>query len=74
MAIYRLVQFFFRLSVKSESLDIVYQPNVVRWFIEFIYLPLQRDIAQNQIEAMKKKTKKELIKNWEHIFSGGKVR
>ncbi|CAG9832775.1 unnamed protein product [Diabrotica balteata] len=62
-----------RLSVKSESLDIVYQPNVVRWLIEFIYLPIQRDIAQIQLEAMKLKTKKELMKNWEQIFSGGSV-
>ncbi|XP_028134062.1 intermembrane lipid transfer protein Vps13D [Diabrotica virgifera virgifera] len=63
----------FRLSVKSESLDIVYQPNVVRWLIEFIYLPIQRDITQIQLEAMKLKTKKELMKNWEQIFSGGSV-
>ncbi|XP_056631377.1 intermembrane lipid transfer protein Vps13D [Diorhabda sublineata] len=63
----------FRLSVKSESLDIVYQPNVVKWLIEFMYLPIQRDVAQFQLEAVKLKTKKELMKNWENIFSAGTV-
>ncbi|XP_074028701.1 vacuolar protein sorting 13D [Leptinotarsa decemlineata] len=60
----------FSLSVKSKCLDVVYQPNALRWLIEFIYSPHQRDITQSQIEAMKTRTKKELMKNWEHILEG----
>ncbi|CAG9818576.1 unnamed protein product [Phaedon cochleariae] len=60
----------YRLSVKSKCLDVVYQPNVLKWVTEFICLPHQRDITQSQIEAMKNRTKKEFIKNWEHILEG----
>ncbi|KAG5879440.1 hypothetical protein JTB14_025696 [Gonioctena quinquepunctata] len=63
----------FRLSVKSKCLDVVYQPNALRWITEFIYLPHQRDITQSQIEALKTRTKKEIIKNWEQIMEGRAV-
>ncbi|KAJ8964860.1 hypothetical protein NQ314_004578 [Rhamnusium bicolor] len=60
----------YRLSVKSKCLDVVYQPNAVKWLTEFICLPHQRDITQSRIEAMKSRTKRELIKNWEQILEG----
>ncbi|KAJ8920133.1 hypothetical protein NQ315_011790 [Exocentrus adspersus] len=60
----------YRLSVKSKCLDVVYQPNAVKWLTEFVCLPHQRDITQSQIEAMKSRTKRELIKNWEQILEG----
>lgn len=66
--------FIFRLSVKTKCLDVVYQPNAVKWLTEFICLPHQRDITQYQIEAMKSRTKRELIKNWEQILEGRVVR
>ncbi|CAH1990127.1 unnamed protein product [Acanthoscelides obtectus] len=60
----------YSLRVKSKCLDVVYQPNAVKWLTEFVCLPHQRDITQSQIEAMKSRTKKELIKNWEQILEG----
>ncbi|XP_060529289.1 intermembrane lipid transfer protein Vps13D isoform X2 [Cylas formicarius] len=60
----------YRLSVKSKCLDVVYQPNAVRWLTDFVCLPHQRDVAQSRIEEMKLKTKMELIKNWEHLLQG----
>ncbi|KAJ3643178.1 hypothetical protein Zmor_025903 [Zophobas morio] len=60
----------YRLCIRSKCLDVVYQPNAVRWLTEFLCLPHQRDITQSRIEAMKTRTKKELIKNWEQILDG----
>ncbi|XP_017773930.1 PREDICTED: vacuolar protein sorting-associated protein 13D isoform X2 [Nicrophorus vespilloides] len=60
----------YRLCVKSKSLDVVYQPSAVRWLTEFLCLPHQRTITQSQIEAMKSRTKKEFMKNWEQILDG----
>lgn len=51
----------------------MYQPNAVRWLTEFLCLPHQRDITHSRIEAMKTRTKKELIKNWEQILDGRDV-
>lgn len=48
----------------------MYQPNAVRWLTEFVCLPHQRDITQSRIEAMKSRTKRELIRNWEQILDG----
>lgn len=60
----------YRLCIKSKCLDVVYQPNAVKWLVEFLCLPHQRNITQSKIEAMKSRTKKELIKNWEQILDG----
>ncbi|KAF7280409.1 hypothetical protein GWI33_006075 [Rhynchophorus ferrugineus] len=60
----------YRLMVKTKCLDVVYQPNAVKWLTDFICLPHQRDITQSRIEAMKSRTKKEFIKNWEQILEG----
>lgn len=59
--------------MKSKCLDVVYQPNAVKWLSEFILLPHQRDITLSQIEAVKSRTRKELIKNWEQILEGKAV-
>lgn len=62
--------FVFRLCVKTKSLDVVYQPSAVRWLTEFLCLPHKRSITYSKIEAMKSRTRKELIKNWEQILDG----
>lgn len=64
----------FRLCIKSKCLDVVYQPDAVKWLTEFLCLPHQRNITQSRIEAMKTKTKNELIKNWEQMLDGREVR
>lgn len=46
----------------------------MKWLTEFICLPHQRDITQYQIEAMKSRTKRELIRNWEQILEGRVVK
>uniref|UniRef100_A0AAR5PHD2 UBA domain-containing protein n=1 Tax=Dendroctonus ponderosae TaxID=77166 RepID=A0AAR5PHD2_DENPD len=60
----------YRLNVRTKCLDVVYQPNAVKWMLNFLCFPHQRDITQSRIEAMKSKTKLELFKNWEHILGG----
>ncbi|KAK5644974.1 hypothetical protein RI129_006274 [Pyrocoelia pectoralis] len=60
----------YRLNVKSKSLDVVYQPGAIKWITEFLCFPHQQNIAQMRIEAVKLRTKKELIKNWEQILDG----
>ncbi|XP_025836301.1 vacuolar protein sorting-associated protein 13D [Agrilus planipennis] len=60
----------YKLSVKSKSLDVVYQPLAIKWLVEFACHPHQTIITQSSIEAMKTRTKKELIKNWEQIIDG----
>ncbi|CAH1134889.1 unnamed protein product [Ceutorhynchus assimilis] len=60
----------YRLNMKTKCLDVVYQPNAVKWLVNFVCFPHQRDITQSRIEAMKSKTKKELLKNWEQILEG----
>ncbi|XP_044753631.1 vacuolar protein sorting-associated protein 13D [Coccinella septempunctata] len=60
----------YRLCIQSKCLDIVYQPNAIKWLIEFVCLPHKKNITQSRIEAMKSRTKKELIKNWEQILGG----
>lgn len=59
----------YRLLIKSRSLDIVYNVEVIKWFIDFISKPHQMG-ARRKIEAMKHKTKMELRKNWESIIEG----
>lgn len=65
--------FEYRLCVKSKCLDVVYQPSAVKWLTEFLCLPHQRNITQSRIEAMKTRTKKELIKNWEQMLDGKEI-
>ncbi|KAK9746972.1 Vacuolar sorting-associated protein 13, N-terminal [Popillia japonica] len=60
----------YRLTVRSKCLDVVYQPAAIKWLIEFVLLPYQRVITHSSIEAMKTRTKKGLIKNWEQMLDG----
>ena len=59
----------YRLLMKSRSLDIVYNIEVIKWIIDFLSKPHQQG-AKKKLEAMKHKTKMELKKNWEHIIEG----
>ncbi|XP_059608662.1 intermembrane lipid transfer protein Vps13D [Phlebotomus argentipes] len=60
----------YRLFVKSQSLDVVYNTGVVKWIVDFVAKPHQMLGARRKLEAMKNRTKKELIKNWENILEG----
>lgn len=59
----------YRLLVKSRSLDVVYNLDVIKWILDFLSKPHVQG-AKKKIEAMKHKTKMELKKNWEHIVEG----
>lgn len=60
----------YRLMIKSQSLDIVYNTGALNWLIDFISKPHQVAATKRHIEAMKNKTKMELIKNWENMLEG----
>ncbi|XP_055691450.1 intermembrane lipid transfer protein Vps13D isoform X2 [Lutzomyia longipalpis] len=60
----------YRLFVKSQSLDIVYNTGVVKWIVDFVVKPHQMLGARRKLEAMKNRTKKEIIRNWENILEG----
>ncbi|KYN30792.1 Vacuolar protein sorting-associated protein 13D [Trachymyrmex septentrionalis] len=58
------------LHVYSQSLDIVYNPTVIYWLIDFMCKP-HRSVSSNQrFQAMKRRTRRQLIKNWEQILDG----
>lgn len=59
----------YRLLMKSRSLDIVYNIEVIKWIVDFLSKPHLQG-ARKKLEAMKHKTKMELKKNWEHIIEG----
>lgn len=59
----------YRLLIKSRSLDIVYNTDVLSWIVDFLSKPhLQK--ARIKLEAMKHKTKMELKKNWNDMIEG----
>lgn len=60
----------YRLLIKTQSLDIVYNIEPIKWIVDFVMKPYQMMNARKKIEAMKNKTKMELIKNWENILEG----
>lgn len=60
----------YRLVVKSQSLDIVYNTDAFKWLVDFVMKPHQRLSTRKKIEAMKMKTKTELFKNWEQMLEG----
>ncbi|XP_014472245.1 PREDICTED: vacuolar protein sorting-associated protein 13D isoform X2 [Dinoponera quadriceps] len=57
------------LHVYSKSLDVVYNPTVIHWLIEFMCKPL-RSSSNQRLQAMKRRTRKQLMKNWEQILDG----
>lgn len=60
----------YRLLIKTQSLDIVYNTEPIKWIVDFVMKPHQMLNTRQKIEAMKNKTKMELIKNWENILEG----
>ncbi|XP_039294739.1 vacuolar protein sorting-associated protein 13D isoform X2 [Nilaparvata lugens] len=68
--------FDYRLQVKSESLDIVYNADAAKWLLEFFTWPHQnmdpsfRMAARQGYNAMKQRTKKQLLRNWDNILQG----
>ncbi|GLH07616.1 Vacuolar protein sorting-associated protein 13D [Gryllus bimaculatus] len=66
----------YRLHITSQSLDVVYNPSAIKWLTDFFTRPHQkpdaqlRQAARHRYEAMKQKTKDELMKNWEQILAG----
>lgn len=60
----------YRLFVKTQSLDIVYNTDAIMWLVDFASKPHQVLSARRKIQAMKNRTKKELMKNWENILEG----
>lgn len=59
----------YRLLIKSRSLDIVYNMDVLTWIIDFLSRPHLQS-AQKKFAAMKQKTKMELRKNLNDIIEG----
>ncbi|XP_046815359.1 vacuolar protein sorting-associated protein 13D isoform X1 [Vespa crabro] len=57
------------LHVYSKSLDVVYNPAVIHWLIDFMCKP-HRDSSNQRLQAMKRRTRRQLIKNWEQILDG----
>lgn len=60
----------YRLLIKTQSLDIVYNIEPIKWIVDFVMKPYQQINTRKKIEAMKNKTKMELIKNWENMLEG----
>ncbi|XP_029047151.1 vacuolar protein sorting-associated protein 13D isoform X1 [Osmia bicornis bicornis] len=55
------------LHVNSRSLDVVYNPAVIHWLIDFMCKP-HRSSSNQKLQAMKRRTRRQLIKNWEQIL------
>jgi vacuolar protein sorting-associated protein 13D len=59
------------LHVTSRSLDVVYNPLAMRWLLDFVCEPHRSDGSNNQrLQAMKRRTRRQLMKNWEQILDG----
>uniref|UniRef100_A0A0A9WG36 Vacuolar protein sorting-associated protein 13D n=3 Tax=Lygus hesperus TaxID=30085 RepID=A0A0A9WG36_LYGHE len=65
-----------KLEVRSKSLDIVYNPGATKWIVDFFTAPHQskesglRQAARQGYHAMKRKTKQQLLNNWDYIIYG----
>ncbi|XP_065089816.1 intermembrane lipid transfer protein Vps13D isoform X2 [Ochlerotatus camptorhynchus] len=60
----------YRLMVKSQSLDIVYNTDAVKWLVDFLTKPHQQYDTRRKLEDMKNKTKMELMRNVKNILEG----
>ncbi|XP_062546775.1 intermembrane lipid transfer protein Vps13D [Armigeres subalbatus] len=60
----------YRLLVKSQSLDIVYNMDAVKWIVDFLTKPHQQYDTRRKLENMKNKTKMELMRNMKNILEG----
>ncbi|XP_012219117.1 intermembrane lipid transfer protein Vps13D isoform X2 [Linepithema humile] len=61
------------LHVYSQSLDVVYNSTVIYWLIDFICKPHRSASSNQRFQAMKRRTRRQLIKNWEQILDGDLV-
>ncbi|XP_012282695.1 vacuolar protein sorting-associated protein 13D isoform X2 [Orussus abietinus] len=57
------------LQVHSRSLDVVYNPLAMKWLMDFLCGP-HRDSSDRRLQAMKRRTRRRLIRNWEQILEG----
>ncbi|XP_057336557.1 intermembrane lipid transfer protein Vps13D isoform X1 [Microplitis mediator] len=57
------------LHLSTRSLDIVYNPSAFRWLVDFISKP-HKNSSNQRLQAMKRRTRRQLIKNWEQILEG----
>ncbi|XP_044592109.1 vacuolar protein sorting-associated protein 13D isoform X2 [Cotesia glomerata] len=57
------------LHLTTRSLDIVYNPLAFKWLVDFISKPHKSSSTQ-RLQAMKRRTRRQLIKNWEQILEG----
>lgn len=66
----------YRLHIRSQSLDVVYNPAAVEWLTNFFTQPYQqldyalRQAARHGYQEMKRRTRKELMRNWEELLEG----
>lgn len=64
------------LHVRSQSLDVVYNPAAVEWLTNFFTQPYQqldwalRQAARHGYQAMKRRTRQELMRNWGELLEG----
>ncbi|RLU23666.1 hypothetical protein DMN91_003872 [Ooceraea biroi] len=58
------------LHVYSQSLDVVYNPTVIYWLVDFMCKPHRSASSNQRLQAMKRRTRRQLIKNWEQILDG----
>lgn len=63
----------YRLHIKSQSLDIVYNVDAIKWIVDFVMRPHQVQSTRRRLQAMKHKTKMEFIKNWENMLDGDQL-
>lgn len=73
---------YFRLFVKSQSLEIVYNVQAVRWLVDFFSSPFSSNsdikmekfvISNGAYAHVKNTTKMRLINQWENILQGDTV-
>ena len=57
------------LQINSRSLDVVYNPSAIFWLIDFVCNP-HRYSSNQRLQAMKRRTRRKLMKNWEQILEG----
>ena len=74
-----IIELFCRLHIKSQSLDIVYNADALKWLLDFFVKPHQKSemeikrAAKMRYYSMKQKTKEEFLKNWDNILQGHSV-
>ncbi|XP_015113187.1 vacuolar protein sorting-associated protein 13D isoform X1 [Diachasma alloeum] len=57
------------LSLSTRSLDVVYNSVAIRWLVDFVSRP-HKNSSNPRLQAMKRRTRRQLMKNWEQILEG----